>query len=179
MYRILHRTKSRQIVESTDIESIHAMIAEKDSLTWIDIFQPVKADQPAGGRDDLQHLLAEHFAFHPLAVEDALIESSTPKLDDWDQYLYIVLHAVSWDKALKDVDTAEMDVFLGANYLITFHDEPIPAIDRIWKNSMRDERHTRRGADFLLYEVCDGRRDRPNRRPGVSTHFGGDAAANL
>ncbi len=154
MNRILHRNKSRQLLESTDLDTMPALIADADTVTWIDIYDPER-----GSTDDvrshLKHLLTEHFQFHPLAVEDVLTESNTPKLDDWDHYLYIVLHAVTWDTKLQDVDTAEMDVFLGTNYLITYHDEPIPAIDRVWKNALREERHTRRGADFLLYEVCD------------------------
>jgi magnesium transporter len=159
MYRILHRAQDKKIREIADIDQIDALVGHLDTFTWVDCFAP-KGEEPADGhgggkRATLEHVLRDHMQFHPLAVDDVLTECSTPKVDDWDSYLFIVLHAVQWDPNLKDVDTAELDIFLGKNYLITYHEEPIPALERTWKNALREERHTRRGSDFVLYELAD------------------------
>jgi magnesium transporter len=155
MYRILHRNAARQLIESNDLEQIPALLAQVDTFTWVDCFDTRDAIESGQPRAQLEHLLRDHMHFHPLAVDDLLTEFSTPKLDDWDSYLFIVLHAVKWDRKSNDVDTAELDLFIGKNYLITYHEEDIPALDRCWKNALREERHTRRGPDFVLYELAD------------------------
>jgi Mg2+ and Co2+ transporter CorA len=69
--------------------------------------------------------LVNTFCFHPLAVDDALEESHVPKLDDWGEYLYIVMHAAAIQPKNFDIETLEMDIFLGRNYIVTHHDHPI------------------------------------------------------
>lgn len=154
MLRILHRAADKSVSELREIDRIADFIATPDTVTWIDLW-----DDGAPHNDELrralERLLRDVFHFHPLAVEDVLAEASPPRVDDWGEYLYAVLHAVRWDQQLQDVDTAELDVFLGRNYLLTYRSEEIPSIDRIWKSVMRDERHTRRGADYVFYEVAD------------------------
>jgi magnesium transporter len=91
-----------------------------------------------------------------LAVEDALQEVHVPKLDDWGQYLYLVLHAIDFDKQNGgEVKTLELDVFLGQNYIVTYHKQPIVAVGRLWEACQHDERHLKRGADHLLYRLAD------------------------
>ena len=130
----------------------HAQLAgalqDELGLVWVDL----------SGTDTatFEPLLAGIFAFHPLAVEDALSESHVPKIDDWSQYLYLVLHAVDFDPEQLDVDSHEVDLFLGYNYLVTHHTEQVRAIDRVWQACQRDERHVLRGPDYLLYELADG-----------------------
>jgi magnesium transporter len=101
-------------------------------------------------------ILRHPFDFHPLAVEDALQESHVPKVDDWDTYLYVVLHEATLNQAdgvaLK---TVELDLFVGANYLVTHRVQPIAAVDRVWSMSQRDERHLKKGATHLLYALAD------------------------
>jgi magnesium transporter len=115
---------------------------------WVDL----NGENPNGYRPFLTDL----FGFHPLAIDDALVESHVPKVDDWSEYLYLVLHAVDFDLSALDVDTHEVDFFLGTNYLVTHHTEPVPALDRVWAACRRDDRHLMRGADYLLFELADG-----------------------
>ncbi|MCI0398351.1 MAG: magnesium/cobalt transporter CorA [Chloroflexi bacterium] len=124
-----------------------ALIAP-NGLLWIDIVEepPEKSEL----------ILREVFDFHPLAIDDALQESHVPKVDDWGSYLYLVLHAIVCEQQPKiEVRTQEMDVFLGANYLITLHHERIAAVDHVWNAYQRGDRHLRRGSDHLMYRVID------------------------
>ena len=160
MIRILLRSDDRNghisMTEAVKLEDLPRLLADKSNLIWVDMHagQP----NPTGEVDTarMQDVLQNTFKFHPLAVEDAMTESHVPKVDDWGAYLYIVLHAVVFDLNTEDVDTSELDVFLGSNYMVTHHDEDIAALERQWRNVLRDERHTRRGPDYLLYELSDG-----------------------
>ncbi len=151
MIRSLYRTQDGQIRIDLQPDQFEAAIKDSRGLLWVDFCEtPPEQDAP---------ILLNTFGFHPLAVDDALQESHVPKVDDWGQYLYIALHAVVFDKDAHDgehVDTLELDIFLGKGYLVTHHDKPIAAVDRVWANCRRDERHLKGGADHLLYELTDG-----------------------
>jgi magnesium transporter len=101
-------------------------------------------------------ILRETFGFHPLAIDDALQESHVPKLDDWGEFLYIVLHSVLFNQENGgDIDTLELDVFLGKNYMVTHHDKPISAVEKVWSSIQRDDRPLKSGVDRLLYKLVD------------------------
>ncbi len=167
MIRILHRANDPNhdraaasavsVTEGFTAGDLPRLLADKSSMTWVDLFE---SEAPAGaqtreGQAQLTRLLSDVFGFHPLSIEDALSESHAPKVDDWGGYVYIVLHAVRFDPGMNDVDTSEVDIFLGENYLVTHHTDDIAALERQWRNALRDERHTRRGPDYCLYELCD------------------------
>lgn len=133
-----------------DLESTEflARLQAQGGLLWVDM----------GAEQHGQHafILEEIFRFHPLAVEDALQQSHLPKIDDWEDYLYIVLHAIHYNAASVDPITAqELDIFIGSNYLVTHHEDTIIAIDHIWEQCLRDDRPARNGVDYLLYRICD------------------------
>lgn len=95
------------------------------------------------------------FGFHPLAIDDALQESHIPKVDDWGEYLYIALHALQYNLTKGELITEEVDIFLGANYIVTHHDAHIPAIDQIRKQLQRDTRLTQVHPARLTYLLAD------------------------
>lgn len=130
------------------LEEVSALLTNPEALVWMDF----EGTRP----EDDEPILREVFGFHPLAIEDALQQSHSPKLDDWDDYLYIVLHSIVFDRG-KDasLDTLELDIFLGKNFMVTHHDLPIPALERTWVNVTRDQRHIRNGMDRLLYRLTE------------------------
>lgn len=150
MIRIFIRTAQGALMESTDITRVQHFIADKDNTVWVDLPDPGTDVQA-----DVEQVLRDVFQFHPLAVDDALVETHVPKVDDWGDYLYVVLHAVNFQAGMNQIDTLEVDIFVGANYLVTHHVSDVPALDRLWQAALRDERHTRKGVDYLLYELCD------------------------
>jgi len=151
MIRILHRTEKGTLHEATEAE-IGECLARANGVTWVDI----RDETPPDVRDPhIVSLLRDTFHFHELAVDDALTETHVPKLDDWGEYLYIVLHDFGFDESELHVDTHELDIFIGANYLVTYRYQHIDALERVWRSALRDERHSRAGSDHLLYELCD------------------------
>jgi magnesium transporter len=147
MIRSLFYSPDTRLQTSVNKEDLPQLLKIENGLLWID-FQ----GEP---NEEAEPILRETFCFHPLAIDDALQESHVPKLDDWGNFLYIVLHAVEFDEQEKDVHTCELDIFLGLNYIVTHHDQSIAALDKVWLSFQRDERHLKSGADHVLYRVVD------------------------
>jgi magnesium transporter len=147
MIRILCHAAPSDAMTELPLEQLPNALAVKRNLIWVDL----------SGEDNAayQPLLIGTFRFHPLAVEDALVETHLPKVDDWDEYVYLVLYGVDFDQAKLEVDSHEVDVFLGPNYLVTHHTEQVNAIERLRSICQRDARRLQRGADYLLFELAD------------------------
>lgn len=148
MIRILYRTADGTHHLDVTTADLAALLRDPAGLLWLDFQgEPPKTAQP---------ILSEIFHFHPLAIDDALQESHVPKVDDWGDYLYLVVHGVTFDPAADDpIDTQELDIFFGRNYVVTHHDDPIAAVDHVWELEQRDDRHLARGPDHLLYRLID------------------------
>ncbi len=163
MIRILYKAGAAPVRADATAAELPALLAacnDQRALLWVDLFDdaPVRNGDGTGkSSSDLQihRLLREVFAFDPLAVDDALTETHVPKVDDWTHYLYIVLHAVAFKSDIARLETRELDVFLGRKLLVTYHFEPIPSLEQVWKQAQRDDRYWARGADYLLYQVYD------------------------
>jgi magnesium transporter len=148
MIRSVYRTQDGRIRTDLKPDAFTTALQDASGLLWVDFSgEPPEKCEP---------ILRQTFGFHPLAVDDALEEAHVPKVDDWGQYLYLVLHAVVFDQRDDEpVNTLELDVFLGKNYLVTHQTQPIAAVDRVWTACQRDERHLQRGVGHLLYKVAD------------------------
>jgi magnesium transporter len=101
-------------------------------------------------------LLGDRFGFHPLTIEDCLQVGERPKLEEYGDYLFLVMHAFACPSgAARDVAPQELHAFLGAGYLITVHTDAIEPLEKIWQRVAGDPHLGRRGADFLTYLVAD------------------------
>jgi len=148
MIRSIYRSSDGQLLEDLQPEDWFRVRQEGQGVLWVDL-----NGEPASA---CQGILRDTFGFHPLAVEDALEEAHVPKVDDWGSYVYLVLHGVNVLQGPDiELETLELDLFLGGNYVVTHHQQPIPAVERTWTACHRDERHLKRGATHLLYKVGD------------------------
>ncbi len=148
MIRTLCYSQDGQIRIDLKPEDFAALIADPQNLLWVDFQEHSDAEAEA--------ILSGIFNFHPLAIDDALQETHVPKVDDWGKFLYIVLHSVVFN--LNDnehIETQELDIFLGPNYIVTHHDPPILAVEKVWSYIQRDDRHLKYGVDHLLYRLSD------------------------
>jgi len=148
MIRSMHYVEGRELRSDLDREQFRELITNNEGLLWVDI-----QSEP---RETVEPLLREVFEFHPLAIDDALHEAHIPKVDDWGTYLYVVLHGIVSTQQQGDAfDTSEIDIFAGSNYIVTFRNLAIPAVDRVWEIAQRDQRALARGAGRLLYRIID------------------------
>jgi magnesium transporter len=129
--------------------------AQPDIITaggvrWLHLERPREAD-----RDWLER----EFGFHPLAIEDVASRNQRPKLDAYDDYLFIVLHFPVFDKASGRLLTAELDLFVGPDFLITLPDQTIPPLAAMFeRHRERDEMREgvfSKGTGYLLYKIVD------------------------
>ena len=125
-------------------------IIEAAGIRWVHIESPRTAD-----RDWLE----EHFDFHPLDYEDVFSRNQRPKLDQYDDYVFIVLHFPLFDKDTGRILTAELDLFLGPDYLITMPNIPLPPLSAMFdryreKADLREEVFSK-GSGYLLYKIVD------------------------
>lgn len=146
MIRLMYRDQHGSL--HTGLENLETALQDTAGLVWVDM----AGELP----QDCESILANQLKFHPLAIDDALKESHAPKIDDWGSYLYLVLHAVTFKSENGGpLNTLELDLFVGHNYLITHRLQAIPAVDRVWELCQRDQRHLQRGTGRLLYQVAD------------------------
>ena len=148
MIRSLYHAGDGHLAHDLSKDDLATAVQDTEGLLWLDLM-----DEP---RDVCRPILHEAFGFHPLAVDDALVETHVPKVDDWDEYLYLVLHGVRYDSVDDGgLETLELDIFLGKNYLVTYRTRPIAGLERVWGACQRDERRVQRGTAHLLYELAD------------------------
>ena len=148
MVRILYTLNDGNYRTDLEPAAIVPILKQEDAFVWVDLSgEPLAASE---------HILRDIFSFHPLAIDDALREVHLPKLDDWQTYLYIVLHGIHLQENHRSaLSNPELDVFLGPKYIVTYHEVPVAAVDRVWESCQRDERLRQNGPDHLLYRLAD------------------------
>src|SRR4051812_36139315 len=103
--------------------------------------------------------LAERFGWHELDLEDVLSKRQRPKVDDYPDYLFTVLHFPAYDKAVQRLNAAELDIFLGPDYLVTLPNVELLPVTRLFSRCYEDGELRRdlfsKGSGRLLYEVLD------------------------
>jgi magnesium transporter len=121
-------------------------------LTWVNVVSPdVETAQD----------LAERFGWHPLDVEDLVSKRQRPKVDDYEDegYLFAVLHFPVFDQAVQRLNAAEIDIFIGHDYVVTVPNRELLPVTRLFARCDDDERlrdHLfARGSGRLLYEILD------------------------
>ncbi len=126
-------------------------ILQTDRVTWINIVQPTPADIEALGQRYPQ--------FHPLNLSDCLTELEVPKLDHYDNYLFIVTQLPRWDAASLICRPAEVDIFVTEGLLVTSHHGDLKPLNELHGRLQSDpdvrQRMMGHGASPLLYELLN------------------------
>ena len=143
--------RSRAVVEATpDALEPRVEIVEAPGLRWINIERPRSVDMA---------WLEEHFEFHALDYEDVRSRNQRPKVDEYDDYLFIVLHFPRYDKRVARLNAAEVDIFVGPDFLITLPNEPLQPIEYLFERCRTNEDVREdifsKGPGYLLYKIVD------------------------
>jgi magnesium transporter len=121
-----------------------------DGLSWIHLDSPTKVEATG---------LADRFGWHPLDVEDVLSKRQRPKVDEYEDYRFVVLHFPVYDKAVQRLNAGELDVFLGPDYLVTLPTVELLPVTRLFQRCSDDlelrESLFGKGSGYLLYHVLD------------------------
>jgi magnesium transporter len=103
--------------------------------------------------------LGEKFDFHALDLEDVASRNQRPKIDEYDDYLFIVLHLPVFDSAAGRLGTGELDLFVGPGFLVSVLNQPLQPVEYLFercrsKEELRDQLFAR-GSGYLLYRIVD------------------------
>jgi magnesium transporter len=121
---------------------------DKESITWLDIEGLQKID--------LLEKIGEHYGLHPLVLEDILNTDQRPKMEDYDDYVFIVMKMFHFNKQ-NEILTEQVSIILGKNYVISFQE----GIEGDTFNGVRERIRNNKGkirkmgADFLVYSLID------------------------
>lgn len=147
----IRRTRSRGLPGEV-VQPIEPRIAELEAngLTWLHVDRP----SPLEAEE-----LRARFGFHELDVEDVLSKRQRPKIDEYPEYLFIVLHFPVYDKRAKRLNAAELDIFLGQDFLVTLPNVELRPVSHLFRRceeneELRDDLFSK-GSGYLLYHVLD------------------------
>ncbi len=133
-----------------DRQHLNIEIIQHGATSWINIQQPGVAEM---------HYLKEHFNFHQLTLDDCLSVVQMPKLDQFEDHIFLVMHFPRFNKETRITQACEVDVFAGANYVITIHDGNLPPLMKLFKDSQGSqairESMMSQGSGYLLYRILD------------------------
>jgi magnesium transporter len=132
-----------------DPDRISDQCALDSNILWVDVSDPTSRDF-----DDL----AREFGFHPLAIEDCRNEHQRPKAEEYQGYYFIVLYEAELEPGFQ-LELRELNIFLGPNYLVTVHSQPIRNLEKaqhLWRQwADFAERRTGLPAYLLMDAIVD------------------------
>src|SRR5665647_928606 len=141
---------SKDKYDELDIEEVSQCFPYKDdtSVTWINIdgLQDIKVLKELGGC----------FGFHPLIMEDILNTEQRPKVEEFADYIYVVLKMIDIDAKEKNLYFDQVSIIFGKNFVISFQEKPLKIYDPIIKRLKEENSLLReKGADFIAYLLID------------------------
>ena len=150
---LAHRPGSG-LVELNTVEETKAAQQERGVLLWID-FQ--------GPSADATRIMQDVFGLHPLAIEDVFKDEHRPKIEDYERYLYMIFQAVAGEPAqanLAEVATLEVDLFLGHEFVITHHADPLRSVEQAREAIRAKPELMAKGAVYVAHAILDRLVDR-------------------
>ena len=148
--RIPRTVRRRHRAPQRPVERSEPRIAEIEAagLRWLQLEEPTAVETA---------WLAQNFEFHELDLEDVLSTRQRPKIDEYDDYMFIVLHVPHYNKERARLDAAELNVFIGHDYIVTLPNVPLKPLGRLFAqledNQERREEYFGKGSGYVLYEI--------------------------
>ena len=139
-------SEGKPVGRDLEVEALRLVRADKGLMLWVDLAEPTE--------EEIKTILEGVFQFHPLEIEDCVTPSSLPKIEDYDDHLFMVTHAVDFTRTEKS-NTTELDLFLGKDFLVTFHRKPLRSVQAALDRCAKATGVVARGPDRLAHTVLD------------------------
>ena len=137
------------MLEKISFKDVPLYINNAEFLIWIDIENP--------GKENMQ-FLRDHLHFHPLDIEDCLSVIERPKLDEYDDYLFIVLHFPLFVKQSRVTVPDQVSIFIGKDYLVTLHSGELKPLAKLFRDCQLNEdarQENMKSPGYILYRIVD------------------------
>ena len=119
-------------------------------ITWVNIEKPTPKDI---------EYLAENYLFHPLDLEDCRSKKELPKIDEYENYLFLVLHFPVFSKEARVTTPSQVSIFIGGDYVVTVHSGDLKPLSKLFNDCQQNERaredNMARSSGYLLYRILD------------------------
>ena len=145
MRRIFFRRNDGKAEERVDLPGLDELLQDPSACLWVDLEGESLESLEAFGR---------HFSLHPLTVEDLVHKNQRPKLEEFEDYIFVVVHGLRPREA-EEVPADEVDIALGKNWILSVHDGPIDAIKRAYDQVVGKPKTQEASASFVLYHISD------------------------
>lgn len=136
--------QKKTLLQNVSRADLAKALWDKESLLWVDLENPTEFES---------EILIEVFGFHPLAIEDCLNDTSEPKIDEYEDHVFLVVHAADFDT--QQVRSIELDMFVNKNYVVTFHKQPLVSINAVKELMARKASVLSDGTDMLMHAILD------------------------
>ena len=147
MIRSFVFNQSKLAGQDVNLDFLSVMLHDEGVHVWVDVCE--------GTDQETKAVLEGVFNFHPLAIEDCLAPSELPKVDDYENCVFMVIHGVDYSHDVHEFRTNELNMFIGKNFLVTVHRNPMRSvaatIDRVTRNAPA----VARAPDRLTYTILD------------------------
>ncbi len=144
-------------LHSRDIEMflMPTLLADTNLFLWVDLEDPTP--------EETKFILEDVFRFHPLSIEDCVMVSPSPKVEEYSPkegdrfspYLFMVIHAVDYHRKDGVFGTSELNFFLGKNFLVTFHERPLRSVNTVEESCVKGTQHIARAPDRVAHSLLD------------------------
>jgi magnesium transporter len=133
---------------SVETKEIAGLLESGRGIVWLDT---------EGEGNEETRLLSDVFHFHPLAVADCMSRNiHLPKIDFFEDYLFIIVHGINYHTESDILETTELCLFLGKNYIVTNHDVPLRSLAAVAQRAAQNGQYAHRGADMIAHDIIDG-----------------------
>jgi len=123
-------------------------LKDKPAITWINVDGVHKLDNI--------EQVGKQLKIHPLALEDIVHTGQRPKMEDFEDYLFIVLNMLQYDEKVNEIKTEQVSLILGSNFVVSFQEDEGDVFGLIRERIRADRGRTRKmGADYLAYSLID------------------------
>ena len=147
----LYRKGAEKIEEGFTREDLPGLIADPTNVVWVDL----QGETPEH-IEETKDVLANVFEFHKLTIEDCLETRNQPKVEAFEKYFYFIVHGIRpGETNAANFATKELDGYLGANFVVTFHIERFHSIKIIKQQVRSSPFFFQRGAASVLHHLLD------------------------
>jgi magnesium transporter len=142
-------SNARSKADSTKPDDLRVDQVVCGGLTWLNLEKPT--------RREIEYL-AEGYGFHPLDLDDCLSRIQRPKIDEYENYLFIVFHFPLFRKEAGVTVASQLSIFIGDDYLITLHDGVLKPLVKLFADCQTSEEARQanmKSSGYLLYRITD------------------------
>ena len=148
-------TQGKLHSQNIDMFLMPTLLADTNLFLWVDLEKPTA--------EETKFVLEDVFHFHPLSIEDCVMVSPSPKVEEYNpkegdqfaQYLFMVIHAVDYSRKDGVFATSELNFFLGKNFLVTYHEVPLRSIQSTEERCLKSTVHVARAPDRVAHTLLD------------------------